>query len=72
VNFTFSALLGPVFGGILQTARGEAIVTTLAHYQLTFEPFLYGLGFAIVLTPLLKETGRAVRPPAPAAVGCAS
>ena len=70
--FTFSALVGPVFGGILQTARDEATVTTLAHYQQAFEPLLYGVGFAIVLTLLLKETGRAVRPPAPAAVGYAS
>jgi hypothetical protein len=41
---------------------------TLAHYQTTFEPLLYGVGLAIVLTLLLKETGPAVRSPVPAVV----
>jgi hypothetical protein len=41
---------------------------TLAHYQTAFEPLLYGVGLAILLTLLLKETGPAARPPAPAAV----
>jgi hypothetical protein len=34
---------------------------TLDHYQTTFEPLLIGVGVAIVLTLLLKETGPAVR-----------
>ena len=33
----------------------------LAAYQTTFEPLLYGVGLAIVLTLLLKETGPAAR-----------
>jgi MFS family permease len=67
LNFTFSALLGPVFGGILRAVGGGASSMTLEHYQTAFEPLLYGVGLAIVLTLVLKETGSAVRPPAPGA-----
>jgi MFS family permease len=62
VNFTFSALLGPVFGRLMQRAArigagpGE-------QYQTTFLPLLYGVGAAIVLTLLLEETGPAARVP---------
>jgi hypothetical protein len=35
----------------------------LEHYQAAFEPLLYGVGLAIVLTLVLKETGSAVRSP---------
>jgi hypothetical protein len=31
------------------------------HYQAGFEPLLYGVALAIVLTLVLKETGPAVR-----------
>jgi MFS family permease len=68
LNFTFSALLGPVFAWILLTVGGGAPGMTLAHYQTAFEPLLYGVGLAIVLTLLLKETGPAVRRPVPATV----
>ena len=68
LNFTFSALLGPVFGGILRAVSGGADSMTLDHYQTAFEPLLYGVGLAIVLTLVLKETGSAVRPPAPGTV----
>jgi len=64
INFTFSALLGPVFAWILATVSGGASRMSLDHYQTTFAPLLYGVGIAIVLTLLLKETGPAVRPPA--------
>jgi MFS family permease len=60
LNFTFSALLGPVFGWILLGVSGGAATMTLDHYQTAFEPLLYGVGVAIVLTLLLKETGPAV------------
>ena len=33
---------------------------TLEHYQTAFEPLLYGVGLAIVLTLVLRETGSAV------------
>jgi MFS family permease len=71
LNFTFSALLGPVFGWILHAASGGRSSMTLEHYQTAFEPLLYGVALAIVLTLLLKETGRAARPPAPAPVPAA-
>jgi MFS family permease len=61
LNFTFSALLGPVFGWILVAVSGGADVMTLAHYQTAFHPMLYGVGLAIVLLLFLKETGPAVR-----------
>jgi MFS family permease len=69
LNFTFSALLGPVFAGILSSVSGGAPTMTLTHFQTAFAPFLYGVGIAIVLTLLLRETGPAVRQPAPAVVG---
>jgi MFS family permease len=56
LNFTFSALLGPVFGWILQSVSGGA-ERELLHYQITFEPLLYGVALAIVLAMFLKETG---------------
>jgi glycerol uptake facilitator-like aquaporin len=60
LNFTFSALLGPVFGRILQTVSGGASQMTLEHYQQGFEPLLIGVAVAIVLCLFLKETGQAV------------
>lgn len=57
LNFTFSALLGPVFGWLLvAVSRGDSQFS-LDHYQSAFEPLLYGVGLAIVFALLLKETG---------------
>jgi hypothetical protein len=61
LNFTFSALLGPAFGWILKSVAGGEGPMALEHYQTTFTPLLYGIGLAIVLTLLLRETGPAVR-----------
>jgi sugar phosphate permease len=69
LNFTFSALLGPVFAGRLVSVSGGASTMGLEHYQTAFQPLMYGVGLAIILTLLLKETGPAVRTSAPAAVG---
>jgi MFS family permease len=63
LNFTFSALLGPVFAGLLLSASGGASEMTLEHFQTAFVPLLYGVGIAIVLTLLLRETGPAARRP---------
>jgi MFS family permease len=69
LNFTFSALLGPVFGWILMSVSGGVSPMSLEHYQTAFEPLLYGVGLAIVLTLLLKETGTAARSRAVATAG---
>jgi len=64
LNFTFSALLGPVFAWILLQVSGGASRMSESHYQQAFQPLLYGVGLAIVLTLLLRETGPAARRPA--------
>jgi MFS family permease len=61
LNFTFSALLGPVFGWLLQHVSSGAPQRELTHYQATFMPLLFGVGAAIVLSFLLKETGPAAQ-----------
>jgi len=61
LNFTFSALLGPVFGWILHSVSGGAGELELRHFQTTFTPLLAGVALAILLTLLLKETGTAAR-----------
>ena len=62
VNFTLSALLGPVFGWILQSVSSGSERMELQHFQTTFSPLLYGVGVAVLLTLLfLKETGSAVQ-----------
>lgn len=61
INFTFSALLGPVFGSRLIQEPGGNDTTALAQYQAGFEPLLYGIVLALVLTCFLKETGPAAR-----------
>jgi MFS family permease len=61
LNFTFSALLGPVFGWLLLRVSGGAERMELEHYQIAFKPLLYGVVIAIILAFLLKETGPAVR-----------
>ena len=67
LNFTLSALLGPVFAGLLESASAGAAARTLEHYQATFQPLLVGVALAIVLTLLLRETGPAARRQVPVA-----
>jgi len=61
LNFTFSALLGPVFGWLLQRASGGATQLDLSHFRSAFSPLLVGVAIAIVLAFFLKETGPAAR-----------
>jgi MFS family permease len=58
INFSFSALLGPVLGSLLlhMSAGGPR---ALEHYQTTFSPLAWGVGLAILLTLFLRETGPA-------------
>jgi sugar phosphate permease len=59
LNFTFSALLGPVFGWVLLSVSGGAAQMELSHYQAAFTPLLYGVVIATILAFILKETGPA-------------
>jgi MFS family permease len=61
LNFTFSALLGPVFGWMLQLLSGGARTMQLGHYQMAFAPLLLGVVMAIGMAFCLKETGSAIR-----------
>jgi MFS family permease len=60
LTFTMSALLGPVFGWIMQSVTAGHS-TDLEKYQMTFQPLLYGVALAALLTLLLIETGGAAR-----------
>src|SRR5215831_7463103 len=61
INFTFSAVLSPMFGWMLvQVSQGKDGMD-LEHYQAGFKPLLYGIVLALILTCFLKETGPAVR-----------
>jgi MFS family permease len=61
INFTFSALLSPLFGArLVEMPEGDTRLA-LAQYQAGFKPLLYGILVALVLTLFLKETGPATR-----------
>jgi len=61
INFTLSALLGPVFGSRLVQVSEGSNAMSLEHYQAGFKPLLYGIALALVLTYFLKETGPAAK-----------
>jgi MFS family permease len=61
INFSLSALLGPVFAALL-TRTSQGGERDLVDYQTTFAPLVAGVALAILLTLLLKETGRAALP----------
>jgi len=60
LNFSMTAVLGPIFAGALigASAGGDR---QLGHYQEAFQPLLYGVVLAVVLTLLLRETGPRAR-----------
>lgn len=60
LNLSVTALLGPVFGRLLH-AFSRGATPGLTHYQSTFQPLLFGVGMAVLLTLALKETGAAPR-----------
>jgi MFS family permease len=62
LNFSFSALLGPVFAGMLARASGGG-ERALEHYQISFQPLVWGVLIAVVLAVILRETGPAARKP---------
>ena len=61
INFTFSALLGPIFGRRLVEVSQGSVSVGLEHYQATFRPMLFGIVAALILTCALKETGPRAR-----------
>jgi MFS family permease len=64
LNFTFSAVLGPVFGSAMRRAAEGPDPASLGTYQAAFAPLLYGIGLALILTFFLRETGPAAAGPA--------
>ncbi|MFL6857115.1 MAG: MFS transporter [Allosphingosinicella sp.] len=65
VNFVLTALLGPVFAGLLirASAGGER---ELVHYQQAFAPLILCVGAGAVAALFLRETGPAAAARAPA------
>nr|WP_283938471.1 MFS transporter [Sphingomonas alba] len=62
INFSMTALFGPIFAKSLAAASGGGD-RQLVHYQDTFQPLLYGVALAFVLTFFLRETGPKARAP---------
>lgn len=58
INFSLSAMLGPVFANLLVRESGGG-PRDLIHYQAAFEPLAWGVGLAILLAFFLRETGTA-------------
>ncbi len=61
INLGMTAILGPVFAGMLVPEGQAGGPIPAAAYQAAFTPMIYGVGLAIFLAVLLKETGPAVR-----------
>lgn len=62
LNFTFSALLGPLFGWLLRNVSQGSPRLEHEHYQIAFAPLICGVALAIVFTFFLRETGSAAHP----------
>lgn len=59
INFTFSAMMGQVFGWLLLRVSDGSAQLLMKDYRMTFMPLLFGVGLAIFMTLFLKETGTA-------------
>ena len=57
INFSLTALFGPLFAARLVRISEGAAERELADYQATFMPMIIGVAIAIGLTLLLRETG---------------
>jgi MFS family permease len=57
INFTFSAVMAPLFARFLHHVSEGADPRELQHYQIAFSPMLGCICAAIVLASLLRETG---------------
>ena len=64
LNFSLTAVFGPIFASRLMKISEGAEIRDLADYQATFMPMLIGVAIAIGLTFLLRETGAKARAPA--------
>jgi len=56
INFSLSALLGPIFASLLTRVSGGG-ERELIHYQQAFLPLLGGVALSILLALFLRETG---------------
>jgi MFS family permease len=56
INFTFSAMMGQIFGWLLLTVSHGSGKLIITDYRMTFGPLLFGLIVAIILTLFLQET----------------
>ena len=61
INFALTAIFGPLFASRLMRISDGSEVRELADYQATFMPMIFGVGLAILLTLLLRETGSKAR-----------
>ena len=61
INFSLTALFGPLFASRLMRISEGAEIRELADYQQTFMPMIFGVALAVLLTLLLRETGPKAR-----------
>ena len=60
LNFALSAVAGPAFSRVMEGVS-ETNPVAIERYQMTFQPLLYGVALAILLTCVLKESGPGAR-----------
>ena len=60
INFTFSAIMGQLFGWLLLRVSNGSAQLLIKDYRMTFGPLIFGVALAIFMTFFIKETGHAV------------